>query len=58
MIPISYKEKVMDNLQIPQLSKNKSIQYIGLGIQFINDKKQYKELKHSSWLQNNDCLDW
>ena len=58
MIPISYKEKVMDNLQIPQLSKNKSIQYIGLGIQFINDKKQYKELKHSSWLQNNDYLDW
>lgn len=57
MIPISYKEKVMDNLQIPQLSKNKSIQYIGLGIQFINDKKQYKELKHSSWLQNNDNLD-
>lgn len=57
MIPISYKEKVMDNLQIPQLSKNKSIQYIGLGIQFINDKKQYKELKHSSWLQNNDYLD-
>ena len=56
MIPISYKEKVMDNLQIPQLSKNKSIQYIGLGIQFINDKKQYKELKHSSWLQNNDNL--
>lgn len=58
----------MDNLQIPQLSKNKSIQYIGLGIQFINqyiglgiqvinDKKQYKELKHSSWLQNNDYLD-
>lgn len=57
MIPISYKEKVIDNLQIPQLSKNKSIQYIGLGIQFINDKKQYKELKHSSWLQNNDYLD-
>ena len=47
----------MDNLQIPQLSKNKSIQCIGLGIQFINDKKQYKELKHSSWLQNNDYLD-